>query len=282
MLWTLWTLSLLSALIQFLACVRREAPLSSFAKSFLFLTATLLLSPHLSLHQCTLAYASLTIGLGVALTFLMYLLLKSPKQLFLKTVSLTLFGVLVFFCWGMQAFFVMNEERPVLKVALTGKIELKQLEWKAPQGSLEKRKLPHYEVVLKSVDDEVLFSQVLCGELVAIRARVFRFTRLFNTLGFSSRYQFELLYNGYNDAQSYNRLPIQAFSIAELSRHTFWHKFFWKMWSGAFMQQQHFAWLKSATLESNYFPLVDANQRPIVREFLITISSGGLSAIPSS
>ena len=59
----------------------------------------------------------------------------------------------------------------------------------------------------------------------------------------------------------------------------FFNTLVFKYWESFFSIKANSFWIKSATLESNYFPMIDENGEAFEGTFLLTISNSGLSAI---
>ena len=147
------------------------------------------------------------------------------------------------------------------------------MEWKAPQGLLQKKTLPCYEVIIETCNNQEIARAFLSGELVGIRAQVIRFPKLLHRIGIHPCYQVDLMYNGYRTAQKYQSLPIEAVALHTSSPH-----FLEKIWTSLFFSTVSHWWLKAATYESNYFPLTDEKNNPFSGQFYLTISDGGLSS----
>jgi hypothetical protein len=180
--------------------------------------------------------------------------------------------------FGINGIDNLTAEKPILLVKLTGKSEDLEMEWKMPNHFMQKSTLPTYEVVLQSFDKNALiFRTFLPGELCAVRAKIFRFHPLINFLGISNKYQLDLVYSGYFTAEKYAKFPVEARPIS--FPRSFFHSCLFNYWNSFFAMKTSSYWIKSATLESNYFPLVDKKGKAFQGEFLLTISDSGLSAI---
>lgn len=171
----------------------------------------------------------------------------------------------------------ISEDKPVLKVVLTGMKEEEWVEWKNPQEALKSAYLPTYEVRLEKPDGKLLDSFFLYGDLVGIRAKVIRFTPFLNAIGIANIYQLETVYNGYSTSLRHNAYPACARPLNVSSSKL--QCILWNFWEKLFVQQCHSSWIKSAALESAYFPLADQHGEPICKDYLLTISAGGLSSI---
>jgi hypothetical protein len=206
---------------------------------------------------------------------------KKTALIWKKLLFSSLFFALGMALFGIHSIENFSIEKPILQVHLTGKSESREVEWKSPhQKSVQRSALAAHEVILQTTDKTELFHSFIPGELCAIRAKIFRFHPLLNALGISNKYRLDLIYTGYRSAQKYAEFPVQAYPIAfPLS---FFNTLVFKYWESFFSLKANSFWIKSATLESNYFPMSDENGNPFEGTFLLTISNSGLSAIACS
>lgn len=170
----------------------------------------------------------------------------------------------------------LTEDSPVLKITLTGETEQRCVEWKCPNGHLRNAFLTCYEVQIMPINiDTEAACFYLYGDLCAIRAKVLRLHPFLNQLGIKNRCSIEMIYNGYKNVADYQSFPVEAFPLSEKKS---WKSFFWKLWTDAFSEKDSSNWIKSATLESTYFPLINASCEPYVGSFYLTVNTGGLSS----
>jgi hypothetical protein len=180
-----------------------------------------------------------------------------------------------------SGFLYLSEDKPFLKITMTGKEQLEDVEWKSPSGSLRKEKLKAYEVQLARPSGDPIASIYVYGDQVAVKAKVIRFRPILNVIGFHNLVQIEYLYNGYTTADRFNIYPHRAQEIR--AAHAIlkaWQDVFWGFWEKNFYGNERTWWIKSATLESQFFPLVDAHGKPFRGSYFLTITTGGLSAVP--
>lgn len=220
------------------------------------------------------------LAFSALLPLLLYLLIRKKK----KNLRLSIFPVVLvsgFFAilYTFALLFQLNDDRGILKITLSGKTETKVVEWKTPTSPLQHAELTCYEVIITSMEDEPLYQAYVYGDLCAIRCKIIRLHPWLNWLGFSNLYHIDAIYNGYWTAEDYNRLPVEATSLLPLSPlRGIFERFFWNQWKKHFADYYASKWIKSATLESNYFPL--HLEGPCCSSFLLTITPGGLSSIP--
>ena len=114
-----------------------------------------------------------------------------------------------------------------------------------------------------------------------MKAKALRFRPVLNLIGLHNLFRIEYVYNGYTTAERFNQYPHQAHEIpAPHPILSSMQKRFWGFWDEAFYQQNDPWWIKSATLESSYFPLVNPDGTPFHGSYYLTVNPGGLSSIP--
>lgn len=246
--------------------------------SFLFAAQALLLFALLDLR--TLAGIGVGIliaffALGIGLAFVSKDRLRSPK---LPIALVSIFSIAAYLY---ASFFHLTEDKGVLKITLTGATQKRFVEWKTPRSSLTQAEMTCYEVVISTLEDKPLWQAYVYGDFCAVRCKIIRLHPFFNRLGISNIYHLDAVYNGYRTAEDYGRYPVEATSLAPFATSiNLFEQFFWRMWSKNFNNYYTSKWIKSATLESNYFPLTQASLKPYCGSFLLTITPGGLSSIP--
>lgn len=223
----------------------------------------------------------LLVILSTIVGFTLFLRLKKKKKPgfmgpFFKTFVFTCYLLISFCLFGFSLMRRFTEDRPLFKVVLTGQYKKETIEWQNPNSSYNKEVLTTYEVKLESVDGKSLGSFYILGEQVAIRAKVIRFKPFLYALGLQNLYSIDGVFNGYKISENPNPLTSYSFS----SEQNFVPSFVWKWWEALFLQERSSMWIKSATLESTYFPLVDTQGKPFQGSYLLTLTEGGLSSIP--
>lgn len=163
-------------------------------------------------------------------------------------------------------------EAPIATVTLTGKKMKKWVEWKSPCHECQESWVDTYEVVVEQAGKK-LGTYYIYGDFAAIRACTIRFSPFLNFIGISNVCSLDSIYNGYDSMDKHNTLPHFGYTLPFSSPifSSLWKKLFYRQWSSS--------WIKSATLESNYFPLCSQDGKPLCSAYFITISSGGLSAV---
>lgn len=192
----------------------------------------------------------------------------------LIAVSLSLVSVM------MSGFEYLTEDRPVLKIVMTGVQSDEQIQWQPPNGIQRNEKLKTYEVQFQTPDGRPVSQFYIYGDQAAVKARVIRFKPALNLIGIHNLCRIEYVHNGYVNADRFNFYPHHAWEIK--GAHPWIEGLqdpFWKYWEQLFRGKENPA-IKSATVESNYFPLTDTNGLPYKGSFFLTITPGGLSSIP--
>lgn len=214
-------------------------------------------------------------ALGIGLAFVTKDRLRSLK---LPIAVVSAFSIVAYLY---ASLFQLTEDKGVLKITLTGATQKRFVEWKTPRSSLTQAEMTCYEVVISTLEDKPLWQAYVYGDFCAVRCKIIRLHPFFNRLGISNLYHLDAVYNGYRTADDYARYPIEATSLVPFaSSMSLFEQFFWRMWNKNFNNYYTSKWIKSATLESNYFPLTQASLKPYCGSFLLTITPGGLSSIP--
>lgn len=223
----------------------------------------------------------LLVILSTIVGFTLFLRLKKKKKSgfmgpFFKTFIFTCYLLISFCLFGFSLMRRFTEDRPLFKVVLTGQYKKEIVEWQNPNASLNKEVLTTYEVKLESMEGKDLGSFFILGEQVAIRAKVIRFKPFLYALGLQNLYAIDGIFNGYKIPE--NPHPLKAYAFAKEQSAV--PPFVWKCWESLFLQETSSMWIKSATLESTYFPLIDNQGKPFQGSYLLTLTEGGLSSIP--
>ncbi len=224
---------------------------------------------------------------AMPITLSIILRLRKPYQRNFLMVSLkTLLLFLILFASLVaimtSGFLSLTQDRPVLKITMTGIQKQEQVEWKSPQGELRTETLISYEVSLETPEEKPVDTFYVYGDQVAVKARVIRFRPIFNVSGLSNLCRIEFVFNGYTTAERHNSQPHRA---QELSMEPLllkpYQKKFWNFWETIYYLRGESWWVKSATLESGFFPLVHPDGSPFQGSFYLTITPGGISSIPA-
>ncbi len=158
-------------------------------------------------------------------------------------------------------------------VVLKGNDQPAWMSWKNPSQSREESTwMSSYEVEIQDAKGKKLFSDYLIGDYVGVRAQMILINWPSQLLGFSHLYRLELVHNGYSTAKRHQFFPHVAFALP------FSTKLFEKVWNQLFLGNWQIPGVKSATLESSYFPLREAKLNASAQTYDLVVGETGLSA----
>jgi hypothetical protein len=161
----------------------------------------------------------------------------------------------------------------VAKVIFTGNSQSEWVSWKNPNSNLEGAWLESYEVVVQDLRGKELSRQYIYGDLVGLRAEVLTIHWPFHLLGFSNLCHLETVYNGYRTSSRHNLYPHLASSLP------FSFPALQGLWTKLYHGQWKIPGVKSATLESTFFPLVTGDLLPNQNSYWIIVGNSGLTSI---
>jgi hypothetical protein len=182
----------------------------------------------------------------------------------------------------MSGFLVLTEDRPLIKLILTGNTRQEHVVWQPPNGTPQNQTLTDHEIVFQTPEGKPLATVFLYGDQLAVKVKIVRFRPILNLLGVRNLARVDYIYNGYTTAERHNFYPHHAEEIpmGNPALEPF-QKTFWRYWEDLYYgKSRHTLIIESATLESNFFPLVDQNGAPVRDQYFLTVNTGGLSAIP--
>lgn len=206
--------------------------------------------------------------------------MQSGVLLLLKTLLVLCalcISLLILMTAGFQT---LTEDRPILKIVMTGRQRTEQVRWQPPNRKAENQVLPEYEVQFETPDGTDLERTFFYGDQVAVKVKVLRFRPILNLLGIRNLASIDFIYNGYTTAERHNFYPHHAEKI--LMGPTVLLPFqrrFWGFWEDVYEEKSAFWLIRTATLESNFFPLVNKDGSAFRGKYLLTVNSGGLSAV---
>jgi hypothetical protein len=228
------------------------------------------------------------IFLAVAIPAALLLLLRirrpyhrRPVLLLLKTIAVLLVLCAALLTVMMTGFVNLTEDQPILKITMTGNYQDETVEWKTPNGELQHAKLHAYEIVMTTPEGKPVSRIHMYGDQVAVKAKLLRFMPILNAIGLHNLCKIDYVYNGYTSVSRFNSMPHHAEQL------TFGHPLiqplqypFWNYWESFYIGRNKNPLVKSATVESNYFPLVYADGSPFRGSYYLTVTPGGLSSVP--
>ncbi|HSE39253.1 MAG TPA: hypothetical protein VLH08_00690 [Acidobacteriota bacterium] len=181
----------------------------------------------------------------------------------------------------LSGFQSLTEDRPVLKIVMTGNEKQEFVEWQPPNSTPRKENLTSYEVQFTTADGKPVTDLYIYGDQVAAKARILRFKPILNAIGIPNVCKIEYVHNSYSTAERFNTYPHKAWEIRTSHPWVEPHQEkFWNYWGKYYRQETTDAWVKSATLESTYFPLIRPDGSSFKGAYFLTVTSGGLSSVP--
>jgi hypothetical protein len=199
----------------------------------------------------------------------------------LKTIAVLLVLCSAVLTVMVTGFINLTEDKPILKITMTGNYEKEPVEWKPSNGRLQHANLHAYEVVMTTPEGKLVSRIHIYGDQVAVKAKLLRFRPILNAIGIHNLCKIDYVYNGYTTVNRFNSMPHHAEEI------TFGHPLiqplqepFWDYWESYYTGRNENPLVKSATVESNYFPLVYADGSPFRGSYFLTVTPGGLSSVP--
>jgi hypothetical protein len=209
------------------------------------------------------------------------LYIPHPGLFIFKLLIVLVILIAALFSVMLSGFQSLTEDRPVLKVVMTGNQKQEFIEWQPPNSTQRKENLILYEVQCTTVEGEHVADLYIYGDQVSAKARVLRFKPVLNVIGIRNVCKIEYVHNSYSTAERFNAYPHKAWEIR--TTHPWvepYQEKFWNYWGKYYRQEDTNAWVKSATLESTYFPLVRPDGSPFKGAYFLTVTSGGLSSVP--
>lgn len=223
---------------------------------------------------------------GILITISLLARIRRPYQprpyLFISKAFAALLLLLVALSAVMvTGFRFLTQDEPLYRITMSGFIRPETVAWKAPEGTLRNETLPAYEVKFVTPDGQPVADRFVYGDQVAVKAKVLRLAPILNAMGIHNLCRIDYIYNGYTTAARHNSLPHRAQEID--TSHPWvqpFQKAFWNYWESSYFLRSKDPWVKSATLESTFFPLVNADGTPFRGSYFLTLTPGGLSATP--
>jgi hypothetical protein len=223
---------------------------------------------------------------GILITLSLLARIRRPYQprpyfLAVKIILTLLLIILTLIIVMTSGFAFLTEDAPLYRITMSGQSRAEKVEWKAPAGTLRSEPLPAYEVKIETPDDRLVAIRYVYGDQVAVKAKVLRLKPILNAMGIRNLYRIDYIYNGYTTAARHNTYPHRAQEIE--TTHPLLQPFqerFWDYWENSYFLRARDPWVKSATLESTFFPLVNPDGSPFRGSYFLTLTPGGLSAVP--
>jgi hypothetical protein len=184
----------------------------------------------------------------------------------------------------MRAGFVsLTEDRPVLLVEVTGETGTRVVRWAPPDQPAREESQQTHRVVFRTPEGAEVAEAWLYGDQVAVKGRVLRLSPMLNAAGVPNLFELLFAHNGYATAARHATQPHVAVPLPSggpLAVHPWWRPVqAWLLarWETGTDADSSWA-VRSATIESTYFPLIDAGGRPTRATYRLMLTPGGLSS----
>ena len=177
----------------------------------------------------------------------------------------------------------LTVDRPVLLVDVTGQTAAQTIRWAPPNQAPREETLRTHQVIFRSPDGTPVAEAWLYGDEVAVKGRVLRVAPLLSAAGLPNLFELTFAHNGYSTAARHSSYPHVAVSLppsGPLAVHPWWRPIqTWLLgrWEGVSTEGRPWA-IRSLTVESTYFPLVDRVGNPLHHTYRLVLTPGGLSA----
>jgi hypothetical protein len=179
-------------------------------------------------------------------------------------------------------FVSLTEDQPVLLVDITGETGSREVHWTPPDGTPQVQSLTTHHVVFREPGGSLVAEAWVYGDEVAVKGRVLRLSPVLNAAGLPNLFELLFAHNGWATAERHNALPhvgVLLPRVGPLSVHPLWRPLqvrllaYWERRGG------DGAWaVRSATIESTYFPLVDPDGKPLSHTYRLVLTPGGLTS----
>lgn len=180
-------------------------------------------------------------------------------------------------------FLALTQDRVVLLVDVTGETGAETVRWAPPDQPMREERLITHRVVFRTPDGSRVAETWVYGDEVAIKGRVLRLSPLLNAAGVPNLFELLFAHNGYRSAErhaSYPHVALPLPPLGPLAVHHWWRPLQARLlerWEQGTAAESPWA-VRSATTESTYYPLADADGNPVQQTYRLVLTPGGLSA----
>jgi hypothetical protein len=180
-------------------------------------------------------------------------------------------------------FLALTVDRPVLLVDVTGQTATRTVRWAPPDQPSREETLRTHQVIFRNLDGVPVAEAWLYGDEVAVKGRVLRVAPLLSAAGLPNLFELSFAFNGYRTAERHSSYPHVAVPLpasGPLAVHPWWRPVqTWLLgrWENVSTEGRPWA-IRSLTIESTYFPLVDHAGNPVHHTYRLVLTPGGLSA----
>lgn len=180
-------------------------------------------------------------------------------------------------------FVALTADRPVLLLDATGETAERTVRWTPPGQAPREETLRAHRVVFRALDGTPVAEAWIHGDEVAVKGRVLRLSPALNAAGVPNLFELRFAHNGYTTAERHGVFPHTAIPlppVGPLAVHPWWRRLQARLlegWERHTAEDQPWA-VRSVTVESTYFPLVDARGEPVRHTYRLVLTPGGLSS----
>ncbi|HKC13770.1 MAG TPA: hypothetical protein VKI41_17230 [Vicinamibacteria bacterium] len=179
-------------------------------------------------------------------------------------------------------FLALTEDRPVMLVEVTGETRVELVRWAAPDQPARDEVFDTHRVVFRDPAGAAVAEAWIYGDEVAVKGRVLRLAPILNAAGVPNLFELQFAHNGYRTADRHNELPHQAVPLpptGPLVVHPWWRGLQRRLLARWETGGTGSDWaIRSATTESTYFPLTDADGRASRGTYRLVLTPGGLTS----
>ncbi len=186
-------------------------------------------------------------SIGIIFSLLLILILQKKDLPFIIHLCSLLFLLLA--C----SISIYPRKKPSLFLHITGNTQKEEVEWKFPNKHLEKKTLTGYEVEIDFQGTKK--TEVFLGELIGIRYKKIELIPLLHLIGCNDPVEIQCIQSDYTSFEKIGSYPITTIRLEEAKKgFDYVHSLIWK---NIFYKKCDFFWIRSASIKTEYFPLVD-------------------------
>jgi len=180
-------------------------------------------------------------------------------------------------------FLTLTEDRPVLLVDVMGETRTQTVRWAPPDRPAREEPQRAHRVVFRTPDGVPVAEAWLYGDQVGVKGRVLRLSPMLSAAGVPNLFELSFAHNGYATAERHATQPHLAVALppgGPLAVHPWWRpvqSWLLERWEKGTTADSSWA-VRSATIESTYFPLVDAAGQPVRATYRLVLTPGGLTS----
>jgi hypothetical protein len=270
-----------------LIALRASAAVAFFALAVIYglLAAAMMDWSGAALLFAGIGAAAMLLPVAIFQGFLHRPLRLSPTSLLLRSTIVLLLLLLSTLTLMRSGFLALTTDKPILRIELTGETRPQTVRFAPPDQPMREESLRAHRILLRAVEPpgEIIAETWLYGDQVAVKGRVLRLSPILNVAGIANLFELSFLHNGYFTAERHSLYPHTAQPIKPLGplavhpRFRPVRDFLLSRWERRDAAKKPLG-VRAATTESTYFPLVDAQGKPLQHTFELVLTPGGLTA----